>query len=548
MFHHDDPQPQLVDERTSLVSSQSLVSDQGTIKTPQQESREVSSHGDISVARSVLPTLLFGIFIAQADSSIVLATSQEIASEFRVLSDASWLITSYVLAQCVCQPLYGRTSDIFGRKPAMIFSYAAFTLGCIICGIGTSYWHVLLGRVVSGIGGAGMVGLVAVIIADLLPPRQVATWRSYVNVVATLGRSCGGPLGGWLVDTVGWRWCFIGQSPVATLAVLLIIWKLPVNIAGRRADPACSRIADKLRRVDFAGFAFLPAALVTAFIGLDLAGKLYPLQYTVPLGASAVFLLTSFYYVEKYYAQEPIIPMGLLAKRDVYVPYLLVALQTASQFIITYTIPIYFPIVAGMSVTAAGSRIVFIVVGNAVGGLLTGFYINHTGRYKSAIYVATILGIISYCLVLVRWHGSSSLLDSSYLTLGGLGMGSTQSTTFVHIAAALEPKDIAVAGTTWFLCQSAGMLAAANVFNMVHNLALKRMLESVLEGVKDKPKIIHGVLSSVEYIKTLPTDLREIVTNVLVQSLVPTNAIALGCGIAALMLALFIREHKLEKN
>ncbi|KAF5988742.1 vacuolar membrane amino acid uptake transporter fnx2 [Fusarium bulbicola] len=256
MVRNDDPQPQLVEEIISLLSSQSLVSDQGTIKTPQQESREVSSHGDISVARSVLPTILFGIFIAQADSSIVLTTSQEIASEFPVLSDASWLITSYVLAQCVCQPLYGRTSDMFGRKPAMIFSYAAFTPGCIICGIGTSYWHVLLGRVVSGIGGAGMVGLVAVIIADLLPPRQVATWRSYVNVVATFGRSCGGPLGGWLVDTVGRRWCFIGQSPVATMAVLLIIWKLPVNIAGRRADQVCPSIADRLRRVDFAEYVY----------------------------------------------------------------------------------------------------------------------------------------------------------------------------------------------------------------------------------------------------------------------------------------------------
>ncbi|KAF5592015.1 vacuolar membrane amino acid uptake transporter fnx2 [Fusarium subglutinans] len=252
MVHNDDPQPQLVDERTSLLSSQSLVSDQGTIKTPQQDSQEVSSHGDISVARSVLPTIPFGIFIAQADSSIVLANSQEIASEFRFLSDASWLMISYVLAQC-----YGRTSNISGRKPAMIFSYAALTLGCIICGIGTSYWHVLLGRVVSGIGGAGMVELVTVIIADLLTPRQVATCRSYVNVVATLGRSCGGPLGGWLVDTVvgdgeqKLDLCFIGQSLVATLAVLLIIWKLLVNIAGR-ADLACSSIANGPRRVGFA--------------------------------------------------------------------------------------------------------------------------------------------------------------------------------------------------------------------------------------------------------------------------------------------------------
>ncbi|KAL4727009.1 hypothetical protein ACLX1H_005909 [Fusarium chlamydosporum] len=185
-------------------------------------------------------------------------------------------------------------------------------------------------------------------------------------------------------------------------------------------------------------------ALTAAFLGLDLAGKLSPLHYTIPVGVSAVFLLVSFYYVEKYYAQEPIIPMNLLVKRDVYIPYLLVALQTAAQFIVGQT-------------------------------------------------------------------------------LGRLGMGSTQSTTFVHLVAALDAKDLAVAGTTWFLCQSAGMLIAANVFNMVHNLALTSMLGSALEGVADKSKIIDGVSSSVEYIKTLPADLREIVKKVVVQTLVPTN-------------------------
>lgn len=132
--------------------------------------------------------------------------------------------------------------------------------------------------------------------------------------------------------------CFIGQSPVAALAVLLIIWKLPANIASQDEDSSKSSMRTRLRRVDFAGFTLLPLALTAAFLGLDLAGKLSPLHYTIPVGVSAVFLLVSFYYVEKYYAQEPIIPMNLLVKRDVYIPYLLVALQTAAQFIVGQTL------------------------------------------------------------------------------------------------------------------------------------------------------------------------------------------------------------------
>ncbi|CEI63343.1 hypothetical protein FVEN_g126 [Fusarium venenatum] len=290
----------------------------------------------------------------------------------------------------------------------------------------------------------------------------------------------------WRMNTVGWRWYFIAQSPLAALAVVLIIFMLPANISGYDAGSADSSIANCLRRVDFVGFALLPASLIASFLALDQAGKLAPWQYTVPLVVCAVILLATFWYIEKYYAQEPVIPTDLLAKRDVYIPYLIIALQTASQFIITYTIPIYFPIVAGMSVASAGSRIVFIVVGNAAGGLLTGWYVSRTGSYKSVIYMATTLGVVCYCLVLVRWHGSSSFFDSSYLALGGLGMGSTQSTTFVHLAVALDAKDIAVAGTTWFLCQSAGMLVAANVYNMIHNVALTAILQSALEDVANK--------------------------------------------------------------
>lgn len=268
-------------------------------------------------------------------------------------------------------------------------------------------------------------------------------------------------------------------------------------------------VRQKLARVDFVGFALLPSALIFAFIGLDLAGKFYPYLSTGSLAAGATVLIVAFYYVEVYQAEEPLIPMDLVARRDVYIPFLLIALQTAAQFIvsqrlptpsssiwlitrhpqITYTIPIYFQIVAGMSVTAAGSRIVFIVAGNALGGLLSGWFISRTGRYKVLIVWATILGIICYTLVLVRWHGASGLLDSSYLFLGGLGMRSTQSTTFVHLAVSLDAKDIAVAGTTWFLCQSAAMLVAANTFNMVHNLALMSMLNSALQGMHNKDEV-----------------------------------------------------------
>lgn len=139
--------------------------------------------------------------------------------------------------------------------------------------------------------------------------------------------------------------------------------------------------------------------------------------------------------------------------------------------------------------TEAGSRIVFIVIGNTVGGLITGWLVSRTGRYKLLTLAATVLGNVSYILVLVRWHGTSSWWDTWYVTLGGVGMGSTQNTTFVHLAAALNPKDMAIAGTTWFLSQSIGMLVAANLYSVIHNVALLRLLSEALKDVKGKDEV-----------------------------------------------------------
>lgn len=92
-----------------------------------------------------------------------------------------------------------------------------------VCGFGREYWQVMAGRTISGIGGARMTALVSVIISGMVPVRSVAAWRSYVNVSATTGRALGGPVGGWLCDRIGWRWCFYGQIPIALLGMLLIL-------------------------------------------------------------------------------------------------------------------------------------------------------------------------------------------------------------------------------------------------------------------------------------------------------------------------------------
>lgn len=155
---------------------------------------------------STLSVLLLGVFVSQTDQSFVLATYGAVSSDFNDLEAGSWLLSSFILAQCVAQPLYGKMSDIYGRKACLQTSYLLFALGTALAGLGRTMGQVIAGRAIQGAGGAGMVSMVSIIIADLVPLNEVATLWSYVNILQTLGRSCGGFIGGLLTQSLGWRW------------------------------------------------------------------------------------------------------------------------------------------------------------------------------------------------------------------------------------------------------------------------------------------------------------------------------------------------------
>ena len=183
-----------------------------------------------------------------------------------------------------------------------------------------------------------MAGLVSILIADLLPIREVAQWRAYVNLVATFGRSIGGPLGGWLVDVIGWRWSFFGQVPIILVAILLVTAYLP-NITSKGSNSATSAETDssglkksKLSRIDFKGsflFALMILSLMTA---TELGGEKYPWSHPLIISMFALGIILIFVFVKVEQEQEePILPLEIFHQRDAVFSYIIISLQTAAQ-------------------------------------------------------------------------------------------------------------------------------------------------------------------------------------------------------------------------
>lgn len=349
----------------------------------------------------------------------------------------------------------------------------------------------------------------------MVPVRDVATWRSYVNVAATSGRSLGGPVGGWLTETVGWRWSFYGQCPLTIIGLLLILWKLPhkTNQTGKQASQSFSQ---KIRRVDGFGAITLAGAICSFLLLLPTSTSGMPWQYTLAAGLSFGVLSAGFVVIEYSLVAEPILPLGLLAKRAVITSYSVAGAQIAAQFSMFYLVPIYFQL-AGFSVSAAGLRLVPAVIGNAVGGLISGHIIQVTGRYKGLTIFASAAASVGYLLILLRWHGTTHWTELIYFLLGGFGSGVIQSTSFVHLAASLDQSEIAIAGTCLYLTQNIFMLVGIQGATAVLQPHLKASLERDLSGVENKAKAglcECGTLSTLYSMLTVGQIIKQVTSNI----------------------------------
>ncbi|CZR61827.1 related to multidrug resistance protein [Phialocephala subalpina] len=536
----------LLGKINSKLNNYQTVVENDDVEAAQCLSPLVDKQPRVEVSRNiggVISILLLGVFVANADSSLVLATSGTISSEFNDLGDAGWLISSYTLAMCAAQSLYGQLSDIYGRKNTILVSYIFFAVGSFICGAGQSLPQVILGRLVAGVGGAGINCLVSIVIADMVPIREVASWRSYVNIAATTGRSLGGPIGGYLIDTIGWRWSFLGQAPPTILARVLVAWKLQPSHC--QDDSKGHSHVSKLRRIDFLGATLLSVSIVCGLLVLELSGKRMPFTHPTILSLLGASIITGnlFLLVEAFWAKEPIFPLRLMLNRDVVASYINLGFQTGAQMAMMMLVPLYFQISEHASMTSAGAHLMPSVIGNAFGGLLAGYIIRRTGRYKLISIIGAVSSSTAYFLMMVRWHGHTSLLESLYIIPGGFGNGIALSTSFISLTAGVEPCQVAIASSGLYLSSNIGMVLGLSLASAILQSTLRKELRIQLEGRKHLQEIIEKSLSDIEYVRNLHGRLGRLVTEAYVRCLTYTHGVSLAGAIVALLAAASVKEH-----
>ena len=428
------------------------------------------------------------------------------------LSNAAYMlipwIYSYFLTVSSFQPLYGKLSDIFGRKPALLFGYTIFGIGCLFCGLARNMNELIAARAFAGIGGGGMTTVVSILMSDIVPLRERGTWQGIINIVYASGAGCGAPLGGILADLFSWRWAFLAQAPLCALAIVSVTLTLHLP------EKESGGWKKKLARVDFLGAFVLVSAVFALLLGLDRGSNVswsIPIAY-VPLALSfPLFIL--FGLVEQRFAAEPFAPSRIIWDRSLVACYFCNFFSFGGYLSVLFYLPLFFQAVDGYTATQASVRLFPAILAGVSGSLFGGLLMQKTGRYYWLTVAAFTVLLVGVLIVMLC---ADVVVNNTYgiavgLVLAGFGNGIGVTSTLIGLISNAAQADQAVATACSYLFRSLGSIVGLSLAATVVQQSLRNELQDRLSSGKDAEEIVQKVRQSLDFIRTLSPEVRQVV-------------------------------------
>jgi EmrB/QacA subfamily drug resistance transporter len=397
--------------------------------------------------------LLLAMLLASLDQTIVATALPTIVGDLGGLDQLSWVVTAYLLGATVTMPLWGRASDLYGRKGLFQAAIVVFLLGSALSGVAQTLGQLIAFRALQGIGAGGLMTLAMAIVAEIIAPRERGRYQGYIQMVFVVASVAGPLLGGLFSDHLSWRWVFYVNLPigVATLALTAGALKLP----GRR---------DRVQ-IDYVGAALLAAALTSVLLVTTWAGREYAWGSAeiLGLGAAAVLLLGAFIAQERR-APEPILPLRLFRDPVFDIVSTALFLTLLSFFAVIVFMPIFLQVVTGASATDSGFLLLPLLLAATASTAVSGRIISRTGRYK--VFPVAGLALMSAGLLLLSRMtvGTSQATASVLLVVFGLGFGMVTQVLTVAIQNSVDRRDLGIATASANLFRSLGGAVGVAVY------------------------------------------------------------------------------------
>ena len=411
----------------------------------------------------VMAGLMVGLLVAAFDYSIMVTAMPKIINSLHGMEYYVWPFTSYMLSSTISIILFGKISDIYGRKNVLIVGITIFVVSSILCGFATNMFEFILFRGLQGIGGGILISLPFIVVGEIFSPMERAKYMGILASVFGLADVLGPILGGVITDTLGWRWVFFINIPIGVAAVTLILYSLP-NIK----LPNISKV------IDYSGIITFTLALSSMFIAITFAGDMnkYPIGEIVGLFLFSIFMFMLFIWAEKK-AVEPMLPLYLFKNSIFNVSSLESFLASALMFCGIIYVPLFAQDIIGLSATNSGLIMIPMLLSLTITSLITGQIISMTGKYKKLVIAEFIITGIGVALLSTMNVNTPYYLLIFYSTVLGIGSGMAYNIFNVSVQNAFTLREIGIVTASMRFFRNLGIIVFVPIFGYIMNFTLR---------------------------------------------------------------------------
>jgi EmrB/QacA subfamily drug resistance transporter len=479
--------------------------------------------------------LLVAMFIGALDQTIMATALPTIAGQLGGLTELSWVVTAYVLAAAATTPLWGKASDLLGRKRLIAAAILVFIAFSALSGAAQTIGWLIAFRALQGIGAGGVMTLATAGVADLVPPRERGRYQGYIQLTFLMASLVGPLLGGLFVDQLSWRWAFYVNIPIGAIALSLLLVYLPVGEWRREA------------RLDWPGAALVAATVVAIMLVATWGGSQYGWGSAQIIGliAAALVLLAAFVVRERS-ATEPLLPLRLFGDRVFTVVSAGAFAATLSLFAAIVFLPVFLQLVTGASATGSGLLTLPLLAASALTTIGVGQIMARTGRYK--IFPVIGLAAMGAGLLLFSTLGAtgSRVTAALFMVVFGAGFGMVTQILMVAIQNAVSPREIGTATAAANLFRALGGSVGVAVYGAVFAAGLRHWLPLELHGAVPRGITARGIQATPGRIHALAPAIQHGVANAVGQSLHEVFLVAAPIALAGFLIVLLLPEHPLR--
>ncbi|EHR53738.1 drug resistance transporter, EmrB/QacA subfamily [Saccharomonospora marina XMU15] len=495
----------------------------------------------------ILVGLMTGMFLAALDQTIVGTAIRTIADDLNGLSLQAWITTAYLITATIATPIYGKLSDIYGRKPFFLAAISIFMLGSVAATFAQSMYQLAAFRAVQGLGAGGLMSLALTILGDIVPPRRRAKYQGFFLAVFGTSTVLGPVLGGFFagmdsfLDIEGWRWVFLINVPLGAVALFVVAKVL--NVPHQRHD----------HRIDWWGGLALVITLVPLLLIAE-QGREWGWDSTravVCYGIGAVGLVL-FLFVEHVMKDQALIPLRLFRNPTFSVAIAGGVIVGVAMFGAIMLIPQYLQIVQGYSPTESGLLMLPLMVGIMSASVLSGQLTSRTGRYKIFPVVGTAL-MSAGMLLFAQVEWDTPIWQSMlFMAVIGLGLGGCMQTLIIAVQNAGPRRDMGVStAAATFFRQIGGTLGVA-VFLSILFSTLTDNIAGAFRAAGIPPSAMNSVggdiMQDSSFLQQLPIEQARPFFIGFTESINTVFYVGAGVAAVAFLVLLFMREIPLADS